>query len=204
VRREKIFRDLVIEAQDRDATPSAEATICLAGVVTAGELRLTAWDDAVEQWIERVNFLARAVPEQRLPTLGPEEREYIIHLACEGATSYREIKDRPILPLARSLLEPAQQQFVDRHAPERYQLPGGRRAKITYGGEPTLAARIQDLYGVGDDIRIALGRVPVTIQVLAPNQRPVQVTRSLKTFWVEAYPKLKQQLQRQYPKHEWR
>jgi ATP-dependent helicase HrpB len=206
VRREKVFRDLVIETQDRDATPSAEATICLAQVVRDGDLKLNAWDDAVEQWIERVNFLARTLPDQGLPTLGPEEREYIVHLACENATSYREIKDRPILPLARSLLEPAQQHFVDRQAPERYELPGGRRAKITYGTDsgPTLAARIQDLYGVEEDLKIALGRVPLTIQVLAPNHRPVQVTRSLKTFWAEAYPKLKQQLQRQYPKHEWR
>lgn len=206
VRREKVFRDLVIEAQDRDATPSAEATICLANVVRDGDLKLNAWDDAVEQWIERVNFLADKLPDQGIPVLGPEEREYIVHLACEGATSYREIKDRPILPLARTLLEPAQQHFVDRNAPERYELPGGRRAKITYGTDmgPTLSARIQDLYGVEEDIKIALGRIPVTIQVLAPNHRPVQVTRSLKNFWAEAYPKLKQQLQRQYPKHEWR
>jgi len=206
VRREKIFRDLVIESQDRDATPSAEATICLAQVVRDGGLKLTAWDDAVEQWIERVNFLVRVLPGQGLPELGPEEREYIVHLACEGATSYREIKDRPILPLARSLLEPAQQHLVDRHAPERYELPGGRRAKITYGTDqgPVLSARIQDLYGVEEDLKIAMGRVPVTIQVLAPNHRPVQVTKSLKTFWAEAYPKLKQQLSRQYPKHEWR
>jgi ATP-dependent helicase HrpB len=206
VRREKVFRDLVIEAQDRDATPSAEATICLANVVRDGDLKLNAWDDAVEQWIERVNFLARTLPDQGIPALGAEEREYIVHLACEGATSYREIKDRPILPLARSLLEYAQQHFVDRNAPERYELPGGRRAKVTYGTDmgPTLSARIQDLYGVEEDIKIALGRVPLTIQVLAPNHRPVQVTRSLKTFWAEAYPKLKQQLQRQYPKHEWR
>lgn len=206
VRREKVFRDLVIESQDRDATPSAEATICLAQVVKDGDLKLTAWDDAVEQWIERVNFLAKALPDQNIPALGPEEREYIVHLACEGATSYREIKDRPILPLARSLLEPHQQHFVDRHAPERYELPGGRRAKITYGTDagPVLSARIQDLYGVEEDLKIAMGRVPVTIHVLAPNHRPVQVTKSLKNFWVEAYPKLKQQLQRQYPKHEWR
>lgn len=206
IRREKIFRGLVIETQDRDATPSPEATLCLAGAVRDGILRLTAWDDAVEQWIERVNFLACILPEHNLPPLGAEEREYIVHLACEGATSYREIKDRAILPLARSLLEPHQQHLVDRQAPERYELPGGRRAKITYGTDqgPVLSARIQDLYGVEEDIKIAQGRIPVTLQVLAPNHRPVQVTRSLKTFWAEAYPKLKQQLSRQYPKHEWR
>jgi ATP-dependent helicase HrpB len=205
VRREKIFRDLVIESQDRDADPSPEATACLAEKVVDGDLKLTKWDDAVEQWIERVNFLARVLPDHGLSAIGPTEREYIIHLACDGATNYREIKERPILNLARSILTPAQQHLVETQAPERYELPGGRRAKITYAAaDPVLGARIQDLYGVTEDIKIAAGRVPVTIQVLAPNHRPVQVTKSLKLFWVESYPKLKQQLQRQYPKHEWR
>ncbi len=99
------------------------------------------------------------------------------------------------------MLSPAHQQLVDKHAPERLELPGGRRAKITYASDarPFLSARIQDLYGVIDELRIAAGRVPLVIHVLAPNHRPVQVTNNLKTFWVEAYPKLKQQLQRQYP-----
>ena len=206
VRREKVFRDLIIESQDRDAEPSPAASTCLAQVVLGGDLKLTQWDDAVEQWIERVNFLARVLPDQQIPAIGPAEREYIIHLACDGATNYREIKDRPILGLARSILTPAQQHIVDKQAPERLELPGGRRAKITYAhdADPVLGARIQDLYGVTEDIKIACARVPVTIQVLAPNHRPVQVTKSLKTFWADSYPKLKQQLQRQYPKHEWR
>ena len=206
VRREKIFRDLVIESQDRDAEPSAEASACLARAVTNGELTLSQWNDSVEQWIARVNFLAGALPEHHIPKIGPSEREYIVHLACEDATNYREIKDRPILNLVRSILTPAQQQLVEKHAPERLELPGGHRAKITYAQDssPVLSARIQDLYGVTDDLKIAAGRVPLIIHVLAPNHRPVQVTNSLKTFWVESYPKLKQQLQRQYPKHEWR
>jgi ATP-dependent helicase HrpB len=206
VRREKIFRDLVLDSQDRDAEPSPQASACLAKAVADGILTLNQWNDAVEQWIARVNFLTGALPEHQIPRISAAEREYIVHLACEGATNYREIKDRPILNLARSILTTAQQQLVDRYAPERLELPGGRRAKITYAQEstPVLSARIQDLYGVTDDLKIAGGRIPIVIHVLAPNHRPVQVTNSLKNFWVESYPKLKQQLQRQYPKHEWR
>jgi ATP-dependent helicase HrpB len=206
VRREKIFRDLVIESQDRDAEPSPEASACLARAVANGDLTLNQWNDSVEQWIARVNFLAEALPEHHIPKTGAAEREYVVQLACEDATSYREIKDRPILNLVRSILTPAQRQLVEKHAPERLELPGGRRAKITYAQDstPVLSARIQDLYGVTDDLKIAAGRIPLVIHVLAPNHRPVQVTNSLRTFWVESYPKLKQQLQRQYPKHEWR
>ena len=206
VRKTKRFRDLVLEAQDRDAEAGPAASSCLAAQVLAGSLRLNGWDDAVEQWICRVNFLAGLLPEQRIPALGDDERHHIILLACDGATCYRDIKDVPILPHARSLLTPAEQHLVDRHAPARLELPGGRHAKITYApsAEPFLAARIQDLYGVNDDIKIAMGRHSLTLHILAPSHRPVQITRSLRTFWTDAYPKLKQELQRKYPKHEWR
>ena len=67
-----------------------------------------------------------------------------------------------------------------------------------------IAARIQDLYGIKNALWSANGRVTVRIQVLAPSNRPVQVTENLSVFWRETYPKLKQELQRKYPKHEWR
>jgi ATP-dependent helicase HrpB len=67
-----------------------------------------------------------------------------------------------------------------------------------------LAARIQELYGVTGGLRVASGRIPVVIQVLAPNHRPIQVTQDLANFWRESYPKIKPELQRKYPKHEWR
>lgn len=206
VRREKVFRDLDLENRDRDAEPGPAASSCLAAEVLAGNLRLNGWDDAVEQWIHRVNFLARLCPEQGLPSLGEDERHHIILLVCDGATCYRDIKDAPVLHHAKSLLTHAQQQFVEKQAPERLELPSGRRAKITYSdtADPVLASRIQDFYGVQGELKIALGRHALTLHVLAPSHRPVQVTKNLQSFWAETYPQLKNQLQRQYPKHEWR
>jgi ATP-dependent helicase HrpB len=206
VRRAKVFRDLILENRDRDAEPGPEASSCLAKEVLDGNLRLNAWDDPVEQWLHRVNFLTRLCPEQNLPAMGEDERHHIILLVCDAAVCYRDIKDATVLPHAKLLLTWEQQQFVEKHAPERIELPGGRRAKVTYAetADPFLSARIQDFYGVTDDIKIALGRHALTLNILAPSHRPVQVTRSLKSFWTETYPGLKQQLQRQYPKHEWR
>ena len=99
-----------------------------------------------------------------------------------------------------------QQKWVDEYAPERVELPDGPKAKVAYAsdGPPVIAARIQDLYGVKEGLWIANRRVALVIQVLAPNQQPVQVTENLAVFWRETYPKLKTQLQRKYPKHEWR
>ena len=85
-------------------------------------------------------------------------------------------------------------------------MPNERKARITYGpaNPPTIAARIQDLYGVENGLTIGPGRVPLRIEVLAPNHRPIQITDDLATFWRESYPKIKKELQRKYPKHQWR
>ena len=154
----------------------------------------------------KLNKLAEWCPEYELPPLTQADRRTLLDQLCLGAMSSREIKDRAVWPVVKSWLSAAQLELLDRMAPERFDLPGGRRAKITYAesAPPTLAARIQDLYGVDGDLRIAGGKVSLVIQVLAPNQRPVQVTTSLSNFWKESYPKLKQELQRKYPKHEWR
>jgi ATP-dependent helicase HrpB len=106
----------------------------------------------------------------------------------------------------KSWLSAAQQQTLDELAPERIKLAGGRAAKITYGdgAAPTIAARIQDLYDTPRGLAVGRGRAALRIQVLAPNHRPIQITNDLETFWREAYPKIKKELQRKYPKHEWR
>ena len=125
---------------------------------------------------------------------------------CHGAFSVREVKEVPVFPVVKAWLDGRQQALLDRHMPERIELPGGRKVQILYSesNPPVIAARIQDLYGVQDCLRIANGRQVLTIQVLAPNHRPVQVTSDLTTFWREGYPKVKKEMQRKYPRHEWR
>jgi ATP-dependent helicase HrpB len=205
-RKEKRFRDLVLEERLLENPPADEAARILAAEVAAGRCALENWNDAVEQWILRVNRLGEWMPELALPAIAEADREAMLQQICRGAFSCREIKGRPVWPIVRSRLSRQQQAWVDVHAPERIQLLKGRTGKLIYpvAGPPTMAARIQDLYGVTDASRIANRRVPVRIQVLAPNNRPVQITENLSGFWRDAYPKLKQELQRKYPKHEWR
>ena len=205
-REETRFRDLVLEEKLLDNPPADEAASILAREVAAGRCALENWNESVEQWILRVNRLREWMPELALPAVGAEDRAVMIEDICDGAFSYNEIKDRPVLPVVKSWLTRQQQACVEEHAPERISLPAGRTVKVVYSadGPPTLAARIQDLYGVKDALRIANRRVAVRIQVLAPNNRPVQVTENLAVFWQDTYPKLKQQLQRRYPKHVWR
>jgi ATP-dependent helicase HrpB len=130
----------------------------------------------------------------------------LLEQICQGATSYKEIKERAVWPVMKSWLSAAQQQLLDDYVPERIKLAKGRAAKIVYGNSatPTVAARIQDLYDTPRGLSVGRGRVALRIQVLAPNHRPIQITEDLETFWRESYPKIKKELQRKYPKHEWR
>jgi ATP-dependent helicase HrpB len=200
------FRDLVLERRQVEPPPAEEAARLLAAEVRAGRLEAPGWDEAVERWIRRVNFLARACPELGIPPIDEAARDLLVLELCAGAVSYKDLKERPALPVVRGWLSPAQQELVERHAPERLELPNGRRPRVEYGaGEPpTVALTIQELYGVTRLPAVALGRVAPRVEILAPSRRPVQVTTDLAAFWAEQYPKVKKELQRRYPKHEWR
>ncbi|MEY5010321.1 MAG: ATP-dependent helicase HrpB [Verrucomicrobiota bacterium] len=200
------FRDLILRSENSEQIPLEDAAALLAKEVAAGSCPLKNWDHSVEQWILRLNSLADWCPEFELPKLGEADRQVLVEQICHGALGYKELKERPVWPVVKSWLSAGQQDLLERFAPERIALPSGRMFKLTYqaGTPPTLAARIQDLYGVESELRIANGRVPLVIQVLAPSHRPIQITQNLATFWRDSYPKIRQELQRKYPRHEWR
>ncbi len=200
------FRDLVLSMRPA-APPTAEETAeRLTEEIARGRLTLPHWDSRVEQWIRRVNALAGWCPELGLPTIGPAERRMLVARLCAGASSWREVAQRPVWPVVRSWLPPAQQALVDRHAPEQLVLPNGQKARVEYpadGTAPRIALRIQQLYGVEGPLTIAKGRATICVEVLAPNGRPVQITQDLAGFWRNAYPAVRRELSRKYPKHEW-
>lgn len=200
-----IFRDLVLRREAAAVPPPEQSAGLLARAVQEGKCPLAHWDDAVESWIVRLNCLAAWCPEFELPPITPEDRLALLEQICLGAYSYKEIKDRPVAPVVHAWLSPAQRDLLDKMAPDRYELPGGRKARIVYGEgkDPVLAARIQDLFGLQEAPKVAGGKVEVTIELLAPNMRAVQVTRDLRNFWKETYPKIKPELARRYPKHRW-
>jgi len=205
-RRVTQFHDLVLRSEEFIPKDEPAAAQILAREILAGTCPLKHWDNAVEQWIARVNFIATEFPEMQFPTIGEAEKLLLLEQVCHGATSYKEIKERSVLPVVKSWLNPGQQKALDDLAPERIKLASGRAAKIIYAenAAPTIAARIQDLYDTPHGLSVGRGRIPLRIQVLAPNNRPIQITNDLETFWREGYPKIKKELQRKYPKHQWR
>jgi len=206
-RKERRFRDLVLESkQTADEPPEGEAAVLLAREVMAGRIGLAEWNEAVEQWIIRVNCLAKWWPELEVNPITDADRATLIEQICYGSYGARELKDKPVMPVLRDWLLAEQLAVLDEYLPERLVMANGRKARLTYSkdGPPVLSARIQELYGVSAKFTLGHGRVPVKIEVLAPNQRPIQVTDDLSNFWREQYPKIKTELSRKYPRHEWR
>jgi len=206
-RRERRFRDLVLEAKvSSDDAPLNEAAALLTKEVLAGRLKLEAWDDTVEQWILRVNRLAEWFPELEVNPITEADRATLIEQICYGELGYRDIKDKPVMPVLKDWLTAEQFAVLDDYLPEKLVMGNGRKARLTYAkeGPPIMSARIQELYGIEGKFTIGHGRVTVKFEVLAPNHRPIQVTDDLTNFWREQYPKVKAELSRRYPRHEWR
>jgi len=206
-RRERRFRDLVLEAKtSSDEAPLDAAAALLTKEVLAGRLKLEQWDETVEQWITRVNRLAEWFPELEVNPIGEADRATLIEQICYGELGYKAIRDKPVMPVLRDWLTAEQFAVLDDYLPERLVMANGRRSRLSYykEGPPVLSARIQELFGIEGKFTVGHGRVAVRIEVLAPNQRPLQVTDDLTNFWREVYPKIKPELSRRYPRHEWR
>jgi ATP-dependent helicase HrpB len=200
------FRDLAIGARRNEPPPVDAAARLLAEEVLAGRLTLNDWDEGLEQWILRLKLLSQWCPELALPPISEEDRRHLVEQVCHGSFNGKDLKEKPAKAVVKSWLSSAQQGLLDKHAPERLSLSNGRSAEVIYevGNPPHIALRIQQLYGVKATPNIAMGRVPVLVHILAPSQRPVQITQDMAGFWREHYPGIKQQLQRKYPRHEWR
>ena len=209
-RRERRFRDLVLEARvSGDEAPLGEAALLLTREVVAGRIKIEAWDETVEQWILRVNRMAEWFPELEVNPLTDADRPTLIEQLCYGELGARAVKDKgkdEIMAVLRDWLTAEQLAVLDDYLPERLTMANGRKAKLEYAkeGPPVLSARIQELYGIEGRFTLGRGRVPVKIHVLAPNYRPIQVTDDLTSFWRDMYPTVKGELSRRYPRHEWR
>lgn len=140
-----------------------------------------------------------------LPRLDPAAvRETLVSL-CEGRRSFAELRAADLPGALRARLSPSQQAQLERMAPERVTLPGGRRVRVEYEPDkpPWIASRLQDFFGLAEGPRVAEGRVPLVLHLLAPNQRAVQVTTDLAGFWERHYPAIRKELMRRYPRHAW-
>ncbi len=201
----QLYRDLVLsEKETGDAAPEDAAPL-LAEQVVRDNLRLEGWDGHVLQWIHRLTCLRQAMPELELPEFGEEDRLVAITMLCEGAVCYKDIQQRPVLPILGEWLSPWQKECLNKYAPKTLRLANGREVRLLYreDGTPTFGLKCQLLFGVPQTPTIAEGRTKCLVEILAPNQRPYQITSDLASFWRNGYPQMKKDLAGRYPRHDW-
>jgi ATP-dependent helicase HrpB len=204
-RRRVVWDDLVLE-ESPAALPEGEATT-LALASAAKEHWQQAFpsdNEAVAGFVQRVRFLFAAMPNLGLPALDDSYLQSLLPQLCQRRRSLDEVRRAPWLDYLRGALTFQQLQTLDREAPERLLVPSGNRIAIDYSGErPVLAVKIQELFGLAETPRLAGGRVPVLLHLLAPNMRPQQITDDLNSFWNNTYQQVRKDLRGRYPKHAW-
>ena len=200
------FEDLVLEEHEIPVSDAAAASELLrerAGADLAGALPLAR--PAVASLLDRLRFLARARPETGVPEPDDAFLRALLPGLCAGRRSFDELARAPLAEAVLAALTGPQRQALERDAPERLEVPSGSHLRVDYSdpARPVLAARIQELFGLSATPRLAGGRVPVLLHLLAPNGRPQQVTADLASFWSATYPEVRRELAGRYPKHAW-
>jgi ATP-dependent helicase HrpB len=204
-RTRELYVDLVLAETVRlDVDPAAAGEVLAAAALRDLERAVTL-GDAERSFLERLGFLRRSMPELGLPDESRRLLEQAVTAACGGRRSFAELRKISFLPLLVGQLTHSQLAALEREAPAHIRLPNGRVAKIVYQRDkpPSVAARIQELFGLTATPRLAEGRVPLVLELLGPNFRPVQITDDLQSFWRRTYPEVRKDLRGRYPKHAW-
>jgi ATP-dependent helicase HrpB len=205
-RRRAYFDDLVLEEAPAPLPEHDQVTALLAAAACQQLDKVLPPDDSpAGAFRQRVRCLRGWMPELQLPVFDEADLRELLSWLCPGCRSLADLRNADWLSALHGKLSAAQRQAVEREAPERLLVPSGSRIALQYepGRPPVLAVRIQELFGLRQTPRIAGGRVPVLLHLLAPNHRPQQVTEDLASFWANTYPQVRKELRARYPKHAW-
>ncbi|MCL8487782.1 MULTISPECIES: ATP-dependent helicase HrpB [Bradyrhizobium] len=189
-------------------TPSEETAHIFADGICAAGLDRLPWSKAAKQWRDRVMFLRKAEGDSwpDLSDTGLIERrdDWLVPLLA-NKISLKDISPGDVSDAVMALLPWDLRARLDREAPTHFEAPTGTMLAIDYEAEqgPTIAVRLQELFGLNIHPSIARGAVPLVLELLSPAQRPVQVTRDLPGFWRGSYAAVRSDLRGRYPRHPW-
>ena len=207
-RRRRTLHAITLSEAPVALSPSAEtARVFAAGLVAAGLDKLP-WSKALKQWRDRVMFLRKAEGDS-----WPDLSDVALAADCEGwlvPALYDKISLKELSPgdLSDALMARLPWELrarLEREAPTHFEAPTGTMLAIDYEAEqgPTIAVRLQELFGLSTHPSVAKGKVPLVLELLSPAQRPVQVTRDLPGFWRGSYAAVRSDLRGRYPRHPW-
>ena len=206
-RRRRRFGAVVLAEQTLAVAADEAAALALArGVLSLGLARLP-WTARLKQWRDRIMFLRRAEGEP-WPDLSDEA------LAADpgwltpflpGKTRLDEIGSDDLAEALAARLPWDLARRLDDEAPTHFRAPTGTQTPIDYESEggPAIALRVQELFGLKDHPSLAGGRIPLTLELLSPAHRPIQITRDLPGFWRGSWAAVRADLRGRYPRHFW-
>jgi len=198
------YHDLVLDEQVRAVVDPTEVATLLAQAAADDPQALLGPREDVAALVARLRFLAAAMPALALPDPDRLLADAVGALAAT-ARAVRDVRRGDVCGVMRGLLSHRQRVALDAEAPTHWTLPSGRRVPVAYLPDrpPAVGARIQELFGLAASPRLAGGRVAILFELLAPNQRPMQVTDDLASFWRTTYAQVRGELRGRYPKHPW-
>lgn len=208
-RREERFMQIVLSSKSAGRPDAKQAAQALCDAVAELGIESLPWTDSLRQWRHRVRTLREAMPELELPDVGDEallaHRERWLKPALQGKFRLDALSEEELGEALKAEIPWAQRQAIDQHAPRRISVPSGMERGIEYFDDapPVLAVKLQELFGLADTPKIAGGRIPLTLHLLSPGGKPLQITRDLKSFWERTYPEVKKEMKGRYPRHPW-
>jgi len=208
------FDGIVLDARPAGRVDPAQAAQALAGAVRELGLEALPWSDGLRQWRARARSLRAWMPELGLPDLGDDALlatlDDWLRPAFAGKTRLDALSVEELSDALKSPIDWSLRQRIEQLAPTHIGVPSGLQRRIDYAidddghaASPVLAVKLQELFGLADTPRIAEGRVPLTVHLLSPAGRPLQVTQDLRGFWERTYPEVRKEMKGRYPKHPW-
>jgi ATP-dependent helicase HrpB len=198
---------LTLNEQPMTIVPNEDSARLLAqGIARLGIDRLP-WTKALRQWRDRVMFLRRAEGHE-WPDLSDAAlagaSDWLIALVA-GKRALADISGQELGDALAALLPWELRRRLEAEAPTHFSAPSGSSVPIDYDAEagPTVAIRVQELFGLDRHPTVAAGRAPLVLELLSPAHRPVQVTRDLPGFWRGSYAAVKAEMKGRYPRHPW-
>jgi ATP-dependent helicase HrpB len=203
--RKTTYRQITLEEMVRPASRLPEAAQILASAVLSKDLSPIRDCENLSAVRARLSLLARHFPEENLPGLEKSSVHQMVKRLCENKISMAELSSLSLVNEFMDTLSDRQRSLLAREAPERIRLNRGRMVKVHYelSKPPWIESRLQDFFGMQSTPVVCGGKAPLTLHLLAPNGRAVQVTQDLAGFWERHYPGIRKELMRRYPKHSW-
>lgn len=210
-RRRRMLGDLVLDERPlREVPPDLAMTAMLRGVRSLG-LEALPWNRDARDLQARIQFV-RSLGDAYAETWADSSDDALLATLDEwlppwlGGITRRGHLDRlSMTEILRSRLAGNAPRELDKLAPTHLEMPTGSRIRVDYENPaaPTVAVRMQEVFGLADSPRLGAGRVPVTFTLLSPAQRPLQITRELASFWRGAYVEVRKDMRGRYPRHYW-